>query len=259
MCSSLVPALASVSEGTTMKKFLNLTKSENNSKESSNFIGKVFTTGKLSLTVEDTIAEGGFAIVFLVKGSNGVHYGLKRMYVNNDYDLHVCKREIEIVKQLGGHKNIVSYIDHSISSVGGDVYEILLLMEYYRGHVLNLMNERLHSGFSEAEVLTIFCDVCEAVSRLHHCQTPIVHRDLKVENILFRDGGPYVLCDFGSATPKVLNPAKQGVSAVEEEIRKYTTVSYRAPEMIDLYAGKVIHTKADIWVGSTLLVKLYFF
>lgn len=39
---------------------------------------------------------------------------------------------------------------------------------------------RLQTGFSESEVLQIFCDVCEAVSRLHHCQTPIIHRDLKV-------------------------------------------------------------------------------
>lgn len=42
------------------------------------------------------------------------------------------------------------------------------------------MNEKITSGFSEKEVLKIFCDVCEAVARLHHCQTPIIHRDLKV-------------------------------------------------------------------------------
>jgi len=45
------------------------------------------------------------------------------------------------------------------------------------------MNERVGVGFSEQEVLRIFCDVCEAVSRLHHCQTPIIHRDLKVGSI----------------------------------------------------------------------------
>jgi serine/threonine protein kinase len=39
---------------------------------------------------------------------------------------------------------------------------------------------RLQLGFSETEVMQIFCDMCEAVSRLHHCQTPIIHRDLKV-------------------------------------------------------------------------------
>ena len=49
----------------------------------------------------------------------------------------------------------------------------------------------------------------------------------KVENILRSDNGNYVLCDFGSATAKVLDPSKQGIVLVEEEIRKYTTFSYR--------------------------------
>ena len=35
--------------------------------------------------------------------------------------------------------------------------------------------------------------------------------------------------------------------------RRYTTVSYRSPEMINLYAGKAITTKADIWVRSYFL------
>lgn len=43
------------------------------------------------------------------------------------------------------------------------------------------MNERIGMGFTEREVLRIFCDVCEGVSRLHHCKTPIIHRDLKAE------------------------------------------------------------------------------
>lgn len=118
---------------------------------------------------------------------------------------------------------------------------------------------RLHIGFTEPEVLTIFCDIAEAVSRLHYCQTPIIHRDLKVENILQTDGGNFVLCDFGSATAKTLNPQQHGVSVVEEEIQKYTTLSYRAPEMIDLYSGKSITTKADIWALGCMLYKLCFF
>ena len=65
------------------------------------------------------------------------------------------------------------------------------------------MNELTKGRFSETEVLEVFCDVCRAVSRLHHCQTPIIHRDLKVENVLKSESGAYVLCDFGSATAKV--------------------------------------------------------
>lgn len=46
--------------------------------------------------------------------------------------------------------------------------------------MVNLMNQRLQTGFTEVEVLQIFCDTCEAVSKLHQRKTAIVHRDLKV-------------------------------------------------------------------------------
>ncbi|XP_013779396.1 AP2-associated protein kinase 1-like [Limulus polyphemus] len=234
-------------------------KIEQTPKEATSFVGKIFNVGRFSVTVEDIIAEGGFALVFLVKGTNNVRYALKRMFVNNEPDLSVCKREIHIASSLRSHKNIIGLVDSSITHVGGGVYEVLMLMHYYRGRVLQLMNEKLHTGFTEHEVLRIFSDVCEAVSRLHHCKTPIVHRDLKVENILISDSGHYVLCDFGSATAKFLNPQSQGVNVVEEEISKYTTLSYRAPEMVDLYCGKPITTKADIWALGCLLYKLCFF
>ena len=47
--------------------------------------------------VQDVVAEGGFAIVFLVKSNAGARLALKRMCVNNEKDLSVCKREISIV------------------------------------------------------------------------------------------------------------------------------------------------------------------
>ena len=33
---------------------------------------------------------------------------------------------------------------------------------------------------------------------------------------------------------------------------RYTTLSYRAPEMVDLYGGTAVTTKADIWVSAVL-------
>ncbi|XP_053480231.1 AP2-associated protein kinase 1 isoform X2 [Ictalurus furcatus] len=225
------------------------------------FIGRVFSIGRYQVTVEETVAEGGFAIVFLVRTHQGVRCALKRMYVNNEHDLQVCKREIQIMRDLAGNKNIVGYLDSSITTVGsGDVWEVLILMDFCRGgQVVNLMNQRLQTGFSESEVLQIFCDTCEAVARLHQRKSPIVHRDLKVENILLHDRGHYVLCDFGSATNRFQDPQAEGSAAVEEEIKKYTTLSYRAPEMVNLYSGKVISTKADIWALGCLLYKLCFF
>ncbi|XP_035618337.1 AP2-associated protein kinase 1-like isoform X5 [Oncorhynchus keta] len=226
-----------------------------------NLIGRSCTIGRHQVTIEETVAEGGFAIVFLVRTSQGLRCALKRMYVNNEHDLQVCKREIQIMKDLVGHKNIVGYLDSSITTCGGgDVWEVLILMDYCKGgQVVNLMNQRLQTGFTEAEVLQIFCDTCDAVSRLHQGKTPIIHRDLKVENILLHDKGHYVLCDFGSATNKFQNPQTEGVPVVDEEIKKYTTLSYRAPEMVNLYNSKIITTKADIWAMGCLLYKLCYF
>ncbi|KAI9537100.1 BMP-2-inducible protein kinase [Dissostichus eleginoides] len=198
------------------------------------------------------VNHGGFSVVFLARTHSGVRCALKRMYVNNVPDLNVYKREITIMKELSGHKNIVGYLDSTINAVSDSVWELLILMEYCKaGQVVKQMNQRLNVGFTEAEVLHIFCDTCEAVARLHQCKTPVIHRDLKcpvsgplysvqldkplnsgvpsasqacplfaVENILLNDQGNYVLCDFGSSTHKILLPHKEGVTAVEDEIKK---------------------------------------
>lgn len=63
---------------------------------------------------------------------------------------------------------------------------------------------------------------------LHSClswavavlSTPYTLVFVQVENILLNDQGNYVLCDFGSATHKVLHPLKDGVTAVEDEIKR---------------------------------------
>lgn len=94
------------------------TKIDTTSKETNNYVGKSFTIGRHTVTVEDILAEGnhfihanyfynmlilhifsrlgGFAIVYLVKSSSGNRYALKRMYVNNEQDLNVAKKEIQI-------------------------------------------------------------------------------------------------------------------------------------------------------------------
>lgn len=59
-------------------------------------------------------------------------------------------------------------------------------MPYCQENVFGMMKARGKANFTEHEVLSIFCDICEAVSRLHHCKTPIIHRDLKVNSHIIR-------------------------------------------------------------------------
>jgi len=39
------------------------------------------------------------------------------------------------------------------------------------------------------------------------------------------DSGTYVLCDFGSATPRFLNPQKQSIKDIEEELQRSDVMS----------------------------------
>ncbi|KIH57633.1 hypothetical protein ANCDUO_12173, partial [Ancylostoma duodenale] len=252
--------------------------------------GTVLRLENTTVTIEKKLAEGisvfsgGFAIVYLVSDKQNRHYALKRQFINDDNkQVEACRRESQIVSSLKGHKNIVSYVDHLLAKNKSGIYDYMLLTAYYRTSVLQLMNDRLSVGQSlrSSEVLSIFCDMCEAVARLHHSVTPIIHRDLKVENILVdernRAGPPiYVLCDFGSATTKVcrivtpssfssplplfvLSSNNYSVSFIQDEIEKYTTLSYRSPEMVDLYCGKPIGTKSDTWAMGVMLYKLCYF
>lgn len=82
----------------------------------------------------------------------------------------------------------------------------------------------------------------------------------QIENILISESGTFLLCDFGSATTKVLcSSTSNSVLAIEDEIKRYTTLGYRAPEMIDIYSGQPITTKSDIWAFGCLLYKVCFY
>ena len=68
-------------------------------------------------------------------------------------------------QNLNGHANLIGYVDSSVTLLDGGIHEVLLLMPYHKTTVLQMMNDKLDSGFSQEEILKIFCDICKAVSR----------------------------------------------------------------------------------------------
>uniref|UniRef100_A0A1Q3EXG5 Putative ap2-associated protein kinase 1 n=1 Tax=Culex tarsalis TaxID=7177 RepID=A0A1Q3EXG5_CULTA len=130
--------------------------------------------------------------------------------------------------------------------------------QHYKSQLAALIKVRGQAGFSEYEVLKIFCDVCESLAVLHCCQAPVIYRDVKVENVVQNDMGRFILAESGSATARFLNPVAHGKKVVEEEVQKNTSLPYRAPEMVDLNSGHSITTKVDIWAAGVLLYKLCF-
>ncbi|KAI9028522.1 kinase-like domain-containing protein [Hyaloraphidium curvatum] len=209
-------------------------------------------------------SQGSFAHVYLAETVTGERVVLKRIVVPEEEALVTIMREIQVMKDVSFCDKIVQYIDASIEAMPSGGFEALLLMEYCPGGpVVDLMNTRLQTRFTEEEVLRIFGDACEAVASLHYQSPPLLHRDIKVENILVSAFGTYKLCDFGSATSETVaeNAALNSrlVGEIEEDIERNTTLQYRAPEMIDLYQRLGLNEKVDIWALGILLYKLCFF
>ncbi|GAM18448.1 hypothetical protein SAMD00019534_016230, partial [Acytostelium subglobosum LB1] len=227
-------------------------------------LGNVHELNGKRFTEKTKIAEGGFGIVYLVVDDLNREYALKRLFVLERDRLQYTKNEIEIMTSLKHNRNIVRMFDHTIRRNGNKrESEVLMLLEYCSGgSVLDIMNKRgQRQGLSEREILSIFSDVCNAVCDLHSQNPPIAHRDLKIENVLYcQRNGCYKLCDFGSATTKVFSTeTERDRSNTEDDINTFTTLQYRAPEMVDLFRKQDITEKVDIWALGCLLFKMAFY
>lgn len=134
-------------------------------------------------------------------------------------------------------------------------------MEYCSGNgLIDFMNTRLREQLTEPEILQIACDIGLGVANMHYLSPPLIHRDLKIENVLISGDGVYKLCDFGSAC-NILQPPRnqQEFQILDNDIQSHTTAQYRAPEMVDIARGFPIDEKSDIWAFGVFIYKLCYY
>ncbi|KEQ75591.1 hypothetical protein M436DRAFT_9466, partial [Aureobasidium namibiae CBS 147.97] len=232
--------------------------------------GTKVQVGSHRVVIEKYFSEGGFAHVYTVRvppkdsSSKPTIAVLKRVAVPDKDALANMRTEVETMKKLQGHKHIVTYIDSHASQLKGGGYEVFLLMEFCSGGgLIDFMNTRLQHRLTEPEILNIFADVSEGVATMHYLKPPLLHRDLKVENVLITNstkGAIYKLCDFGSTAPPrpAASNAHEG-RTIEEDIQRHTTMQYRSPEMVDVWRRQPIDEKSDIWALGVLLYKLCYY
>lgn len=98
-------------------------------------------------------------------------------------------QEPELLQKLH-HKDMPSYIGS---------YEnpemLCVIREYIEGTPLS--TAAAEREFSPEQVLTIGISLCEILQYLHTQTPPIIHRDVKPENIILRPDGSVALIDFG--------------------------------------------------------------
>ncbi|XP_068166138.1 cyclin-G-associated kinase isoform X1 [Antennarius striatus] len=237
------------------------------SRDQNDFVGQVVELGDMKLRIKRVIAEGGFAFVYEAQDmSSGKDYALKRLLSNEEEKNKEIIQEVCFMKKLSGHPNVVQFCSAaSISKEESDTgqAEFLILTELCKGQLVDFIKRvELRAPLSCDTVLKILYQTCRAVQHMHKQKPPIIHRDLKIENLLISNQGTIKLCDFGSATTVSHYPdyswSAQKRSMVEDEITRNTTPAYRTPEMIDLYSNFPINEKQDIWALGCILYLLCF-
>lgn len=179
--------------------------------------------------VDKLLAIGGFGGVYLahdVKGNRPV--AIKDMLAADQAEfatrLNFFRREAEILKMLD-HSPIVPKVYDFIE----DGQSAHLIMEYIPGRdLLKVLETQDNRPFPMDLVCQWGQQICDVLTLLHSQQPPVIHRDLKPDNImLLEDGKSIRLIDFGTAREL----GKTAKSRVAAKTRVYTE-GYAPPEQV---------------------------
>ncbi|MEQ8963569.1 MAG: protein kinase, partial [Coleofasciculus sp. C2-GNP5-27] len=113
-------------------------------------------------------------------------------------EFKLFEREAAVLKQLN-HPQIPNYRDYfSLDKETGEgLYWFGLVQEYIPGKSLQqLLDQSYH--FSETQVRSIATQVLKILQYLHGLKPPVLHRDIKPNNLILGQDKRVYLVDFGA-------------------------------------------------------------
>jgi serine/threonine protein kinase len=140
--------------------------------------------------------EGGMGLIYRARDTKRGNQlcVMKQLRPDPDLDEAMFERETALLATLR-HPNLPACWD--AFSEGGQRY---LVSELIQGRSLQkLIDQR--GVASEQDVIRWGIDLCDALVYIHSQPTPIVHRDIKPDNVIITPDGHAVLVDFGIARP----------------------------------------------------------
>lgn len=199
-----------------------------------------FKTLPVFYRIDAKLVEGSFSSVFrATQMLTGCPVALKLIPKESLLKNVKLHQEIFILKKIRNKKYMMRLLE-----VFEDQNNLYLIMEYHnRGDLITYLNNR--ALLSEEELAPIFKRIVLGIRTLH--QLNIIHRDIKMDNILLDRKGKPVISDFGISS--IVQP---------DTLIKDTggTPAYLAPEVINALGG--ICFKTDVWGLGVLLYTLVF-
>ena len=139
------------------------------------------------------IGQGGFGAVYRAWDlSLNQPCALKENFDTSTEAQRQFQREASILANLR-HPHLPRVTDHFFISTQGQY----LVMDFIEGQSFEEILTQMRRPLTESEVLPSFEQVCQAVDYLHHRTQPIIHRDIKPQNIIITPENEAILVDFG--------------------------------------------------------------
>lgn len=193
------------------------------------------------------LGKGGVGITYLAKDlHNNKNLALKVLSlrrINNWKKIELFERESQILSQLN-HPAIPCYLDCFQIQTDKDNY-FYIAQQLAPGKSLT---ELIESGWhpDESEVRDIAIQILDILIYLHSFSPPVIHRDIKPQNIISGNNRKVFLVDFGAVADTYHNTVTGGSTVIG-------TFGYMAPEQ---FRGKALPSTDLYGLGTTLLYLL---
>jgi predicted Ser/Thr protein kinase len=179
--------------------------------------------------IEKQLAVGGFGAVYLATDTkSSASVAIKDMICEDPGEfairLNFFRREAEILKMLEPIPIVPRLFD--LIESGQQAY---LAMEFIKGKdLLKIMEAKNNQPYPIDQVIEWAKRICDVLAHMHTQQPPLVHRDLKPDNImLLEDMKTIKMIDFGTAR----DIGKTAKEQAKGKTRVYTE-GYAPPEQI---------------------------
>lgn len=187
--------------------------------------------------IEDRIGEGGMGAVYLaVDQKFGSRVAVKETFFADAGLADAFEREARLLNGL--RHPLFPHVSDHFSENGKN----FLIMEYIEGEDLSEILKR-GEVFSKDDVIRWTFDLLDGLEYLHSQDPPIIHRDIKPNNLKLTSRGNVVLLDFGMA--KETSGSTLGMKSVFGYSRRYSPL-----EQIE---GTGTDVRSDIFsLGATV-------
>ncbi|OQY99222.1 MAG: hypothetical protein B6D41_01705 [Chloroflexi bacterium UTCFX4] len=188
--------------------------------------------------IQRLLGQGGFGAVYQALDLN-----LQRVVaVKENLDASVAaqrqfQREAQILVHIR-HQHLPQILDYFIEANG----QQYLVMEFVAGSTLRQLVQQ-NGALAQAQALVWANQILDALTELHSNNPPIIHRDIKPDNIIITPRNNATLVDFGIAKAALPGmPTTTGARAVSP--------GYSPPEQ---YGNAPTDARSDMYAfGATL-------